>query len=181
MKRMLLHYTATVTVRLCAGTDPDRVGGRDAAVRPDRRSAQVHRQLPGGRARLAAMGWFAVAQQRARSARTSPSVGTWNRAEHQMVGAAGLGNLRQSRRRQRQGVRGDEQRRGLPEALSAQARGEGFDLGVLLCFDAKTGKFLWQHSSEKLPVRARERLAQPGHLLRPDGRRRPAVVRHEPR
>jgi outer membrane protein assembly factor BamB len=25
------------------------------------------------------------------------------------------------------------------------------DLGVLLCFDEKTGKFLWQHSSEKLP------------------------------
>jgi outer membrane protein assembly factor BamB len=25
------------------------------------------------------------------------------------------------------------------------------DLGVLLCFDAQTGKFLWQHSSEKLP------------------------------
>lgn len=26
------------------------------------------------------------------------------------------------------------------------------DLGVLLCFDAATGKFLWQHSSEKLPT-----------------------------
>lgn len=26
------------------------------------------------------------------------------------------------------------------------------DLGVLLCFDAATGKFLWQHSNEKLPV-----------------------------
>lgn len=26
------------------------------------------------------------------------------------------------------------------------------DLGVLLCFDEKTGKFLWQHSSEKLPT-----------------------------
>ena len=26
------------------------------------------------------------------------------------------------------------------------------DLGVLLAFDAKTGKFLWQHSSEKLPT-----------------------------
>ena len=26
------------------------------------------------------------------------------------------------------------------------------DLGVLLCFDADTGKFLWQHSSEKLPT-----------------------------
>ncbi len=25
------------------------------------------------------------------------------------------------------------------------------DLGVLLCFDEKTGEFLWQHSSEKLP------------------------------
>ena len=24
------------------------------------------------------------------------------------------------------------------------------DLGCLLCFDEKTGKFLWQHSSEKL-------------------------------
>ena len=24
------------------------------------------------------------------------------------------------------------------------------DLGVFLCFDAKDGKFLWQHSSEKL-------------------------------
>lgn len=26
------------------------------------------------------------------------------------------------------------------------------DLGVLLCFDAATGEFLWQHSSEKLPT-----------------------------
>ena len=26
------------------------------------------------------------------------------------------------------------------------------DLGVLLCFDIKDGKFLWQHSSEKLPT-----------------------------
>ncbi|MDA1017918.1 MAG: PQQ-binding-like beta-propeller repeat protein [Planctomycetota bacterium] len=26
------------------------------------------------------------------------------------------------------------------------------DLGALLCFDAVTGKFLWQHSSEKLPT-----------------------------
>ncbi|MCY2973755.1 MAG: PQQ-binding-like beta-propeller repeat protein [Planctomycetota bacterium] len=26
------------------------------------------------------------------------------------------------------------------------------DLGVLLCLDEKTGKFLWQHSSEKLPT-----------------------------
>jgi outer membrane protein assembly factor BamB len=26
-----------------------------------------------------------------------------------------------------------------------------FDLGCLLCFDEKTGKFLWQHSSPKLP------------------------------
>jgi len=26
------------------------------------------------------------------------------------------------------------------------------DLGVLLCFDEKTGKFLWQHSNEKLPT-----------------------------
>ena len=26
------------------------------------------------------------------------------------------------------------------------------DLGVLLCFDEQTGKFLWQHSSEKLPT-----------------------------
>jgi len=26
------------------------------------------------------------------------------------------------------------------------------DLGVLLCFDEATGKFLWQHSSEKLPT-----------------------------
>jgi outer membrane protein assembly factor BamB len=25
------------------------------------------------------------------------------------------------------------------------------DLGVLLCFDAMTGRFLWQHSNEKLP------------------------------
>ena len=26
------------------------------------------------------------------------------------------------------------------------------DLGCLLCFDVKDGKFLWQHSSEKLPT-----------------------------
>lgn len=28
----------------------------------------------------------------------------------------------------------------------------GVDLGVLLCFDEKTGEFLWQHSSPKLPT-----------------------------
>jgi outer membrane protein assembly factor BamB len=27
-----------------------------------------------------------------------------------------------------------------------------YDLGVLLCFDVKDGKFLWQHSNEKLPT-----------------------------
>ncbi len=26
------------------------------------------------------------------------------------------------------------------------------DLGCLICFDEKDGKFLWQHSSEKLPT-----------------------------
>jgi hypothetical protein len=26
------------------------------------------------------------------------------------------------------------------------------DLGCLICFDEKTGKFLWQHSNEKLPT-----------------------------
>jgi outer membrane protein assembly factor BamB len=26
------------------------------------------------------------------------------------------------------------------------------DMGVLICFDAETGKFLWQHSNEKLPA-----------------------------
>jgi outer membrane protein assembly factor BamB len=30
--------------------------------------------------------------------------------------------------------------------------GETVDLGCLLCFDEKDGKFLWQHSSEKLPT-----------------------------
>jgi outer membrane protein assembly factor BamB len=29
---------------------------------------------------------------------------------------------------------------------------EKVDLGVLLCFDAETGNFLWQHSNEKLPT-----------------------------
>ncbi|NOX53539.1 MAG: PQQ-binding-like beta-propeller repeat protein [Planctomycetes bacterium] len=29
---------------------------------------------------------------------------------------------------------------------------DSVDLGCLLCFDAKTGKFLWQHSSPKLPT-----------------------------
>jgi outer membrane protein assembly factor BamB len=29
---------------------------------------------------------------------------------------------------------------------------DGVDLGVFVCFDAETGKFLWQHSSEKLPT-----------------------------
>lgn len=29
---------------------------------------------------------------------------------------------------------------------------ENVDLGVLLCFDEATGKFLWQHSSKKLPT-----------------------------
>jgi len=28
----------------------------------------------------------------------------------------------------------------------------GYDLGCLLCFDAETGEFLWQHSNEKLPT-----------------------------
>ncbi|MCA9114378.1 MAG: PQQ-binding-like beta-propeller repeat protein, partial [Planctomycetaceae bacterium] len=29
---------------------------------------------------------------------------------------------------------------------------EAVDLGALLCFEEKTGKFLWQHSSPKLPT-----------------------------
>jgi outer membrane protein assembly factor BamB len=29
---------------------------------------------------------------------------------------------------------------------------KSIDLGVLLCFDAKDGKFLWQHSNQKLPT-----------------------------
>ena len=51
-------------------------------------------------------------------------------------------------RRRRQGLRRHEQQQRLPEALS----GDDVDLGVLVCFNEADGKFLWQHSSEKLPT-----------------------------
>ena len=50
----------------------------------------------------------------------------------------------------------------------------------MLAFDMKDGKFLWQHSSEKLPAGRVLRLAAAGHLQRRVRRGRPAVVRHQP-
>ena len=55
------------------------------------------------------------------------------------------------------------------------------DLGVPAGFDVKDGKFLWQHSSEKLPTGRVHDWPHAGHLQRAARRRRPAVVRHQPR
>ena len=55
------------------------------------------------------------------------------------------------------------------------------DLGCLLCFDEKTGKFLWQHSSQKLPQGRVNDWPMQGVCSTPLLRRRPAVVRHQPR
>ena len=54
------------------------------------------------------------------------------------------------------------------------------DLGCLLCFDEKTGKFLWQDSNPKLPAGPRQRLAHAGRLQHALLRGGPALVRQQP-
>ena len=77
--------------------------------------------------------------------------GTWNPTKSKnvkWVAQARLANLRQHRRRRRSCLHRHEQQRRLAEAISRPIT----ILGVLLCFDIKDGKFLWQHSSEKMPT-----------------------------
>ena len=74
-------------------------------------------------------------------------VGSDEREEHQVGRPARLADLRQPGRRRRQGLRRHEQQRRLAQALSGRRR-PGLPAG----FDVKDGKFLWQHSSEKLPT-----------------------------
>ena len=69
-----------------------------------------------------------------------------------------------------------------PTARSTSARNNGagylkrypatIDLGVLLCFDEKDGKFLWQHSNEKLPTGRVHDWPLQGVCAAPLGRRR---------
>ncbi len=55
------------------------------------------------------------------------------------------------------------------------------DLGCLLCFNEADGKFLWQASSEKLPTGRVHDWPLQGICCASAGRRRPLVVRHQPR
>ena len=54
------------------------------------------------------------------------------------------------------------------------------DLGCLMCFDVKDGKFLWQHSSPKLPSGRVHDWPHEGICSRALLRGRPPVVRHQP-
>ena len=107
------------------------------------------------------MGRLAAAEQHARRPQHSHRVGTsarfdfrtgeWDppRAKNiKWVAQLGSQTLRQSGRRRRQGLRRHEQRRRLAQALS----GRSSIWAACSCFDIKDGKFLWQHSSEKLPT-----------------------------
>ena len=68
--------------------------------------------------------------------------------EERQVGRAGSARkVRQPGRRRRPRLHRHEQQRRLAQAVSARSRSR-----LLLCFDIKDGKFLWQHSSEKLPT-----------------------------
>ena len=68
--------------------------------------------------------------------------------EHQVGSPTRLADLRQPGRRQRQGLSS------APTTAPASSKRypADVDLGCLLCFDDADGKFLWQHSSEKLPT-----------------------------
>ena len=84
------------------------------------------------------------------SARFDAKTGEWKKDKAKnikWVAPARLANLWQSGRGQRPGLRRHQQRRRLAETLSGRRRP-----GLLLCFDEADGKFLWQHSSEKLPT-----------------------------
>ena len=48
---------------------------------------------------------------------------------------------------------------------NADGEVEPIDKGILMCFDEKTGKFLWQAVHDKLPDRPGQRLAEGGDLL----------------
>ena len=110
--------------------------------------------------RLGAVGRLVAAQQHARRQKHSRGVerrqirpqdrrvAERQGQEHQMGRPARLAVVRQSGDRQRPRLCRQQQRRRLSEALSRS----DIDLGVLLCFNEADGKFLWQHSNEKLPT-----------------------------
>ena len=77
--------------------------------------------------------------------------GEWNKDDAKnikWVGRARLAIVRQPRGGQRPGLRRHQQRRRLPEALSGHAS----TWACCSASDEKDGKFLWQHSNEKLPT-----------------------------
>ena len=73
----------------------------------------------------------------------------------------------------RQGLRGHQQRG------RARPRIKG-DKGVVMAFDAKTGDFLWQMVTDKLPVGPRQRLAAAGRVLHPVRGGQPALLHLQP-
>ena len=58
--------------------------------------------------------------------------------------------------------------------------GDPIDKGILMCFDEKTGKFLWQAVHDKLPSGHRQRLEARRALLDPGGRGRSRLLRQQP-
>ena len=73
--------------------------------------------------------------------------------QHQMGRQGRLAGLRPDRRR-RQGLRRHQQqypRNPRDTRKRKDGKTEPIDKSVLLCFDAATGKFLWQHVNDKLP------------------------------
>ena len=93
------------------------------------------------------------------------------------VAPLGTADLWQPGRRQRQGLRRHQQRRRLVETLPAERRSGR----AALLRRARTGKFLWQHSSEKLPTGRVHDWPLQGICSSAARRGRPAVVRHQPR
>ena len=56
---------------------------------------------------------------------------------------------------------------------------EGGDRGVLMCFRESDGKFLWQHTNEKLPAGRANDWPYQGVCSSPHGGRRSPLLRHQ--
>ena len=92
-----------------------------------------------------------------------PPIAGWGVPTRRSAGSpAGQQHLWQPRGGRWQSVLRHQQRSGLPAPISA-AGGPG----CLLCFNAADGRFLWQHSCEKLSAGRSGRLAGAGVVLRP--------------